>query len=53
MPKDVIEERLFTLNRHLFSGLDLVFFDTTSIYLEGREEKQLASGASAKITAPI
>jgi len=33
--KDVIEERLFTLNRHLFSGLDLVFFDTTSIYFEG------------------
>ena len=33
--KDVIEERLFHLNRHLFSGLDLVFFDTTSLYFEG------------------
>ena len=33
--KDAIEERLFMLNRHLFSGLDLVFFDTTSIYFEG------------------
>ena len=33
--KDVIEERLFMLNRHLYSGLDLVFFDTTSIYFEG------------------
>jgi transposase len=33
--KDVIEERLFLLNRHLFSGLNLVFFDTTSIYFEG------------------
>ena len=33
--KDVVEERLFLLNRHLFSGLDLVFFDTTSIYFEG------------------
>ena len=33
--KDVVEERLFMLNRHLFSGLDLVFFDTTSIYFEG------------------
>ncbi len=33
--KDVVEERIFTLNRHLFSGLDLVFFDTTSIYFEG------------------
>jgi len=33
--KDVVEERLFMINRHLFSGLDLVFFDTTSIYFEG------------------
>lgn len=33
--KDVVEEQLFLLNRHLFSGLDLVFFDTTSIYFEG------------------
>jgi hypothetical protein len=33
--KDVVEERLFMLNRHLYSGLDLVFFDTTSIYFEG------------------
>jgi hypothetical protein len=33
--KDVVEEGLFLLNRHLYSGLDLVFFDTTSIYFEG------------------
>lgn len=33
--KDVIEERLFLLNRHLFSELNMVFFDTTSIYFEG------------------
>jgi len=33
--KDIVEERLFQLNRHLFSGLNLVFFDTTSIYFEG------------------
>ena len=33
--KDLVEERLFLLNRHLYSGLDLVFFDTTSIYFEG------------------
>ena len=33
--KDVVEERLFMRNRHLYSGLDLVFFDTTSIYFEG------------------
>jgi transposase len=33
--KDVVEEQLSLINRHLFSGLDLVFFDTTSIYFEG------------------
>src|SRR5271157_4418281 len=33
--KDVVEEGLFMANRHLYSGLDLVFFDTTSIYFEG------------------
>lgn len=33
--KDLIEEALFTQTRDLFSGLDLVFFDTTSIYFEG------------------
>ena len=30
--KDLIEEELFARRRSLFSGLDLVFFDTTSIY---------------------
>ncbi len=34
--KDVIEESIFLDQRNLFSGLDLVFFDTTSIYFEGR-----------------
>ncbi len=33
--KDVIEEMIFFDQRGLFSGLDLVFFDTTSIYFEG------------------
>lgn len=33
--KDVIEEDLFFARRDLFSGLDCVFFDTTSIYFEG------------------
>jgi len=33
--KDLIEESLFTQRQDLFSGLDLVFFDTTSIYFEG------------------
>jgi hypothetical protein len=33
--KDLIEEDLFARRRDLFTGLDLVFFDTTSIYFEG------------------
>ncbi len=34
--KDVVEESVFYHRRDLFSNLDLVFFDTTSIYFEGR-----------------
>lgn len=33
--KDLIEEGMFFQRRDLFTGLDLVFFDTTSIYFEG------------------
>lgn len=33
--KDLIEEALFAQHRDLFSGLALVFFDTTSLYFEG------------------
>jgi transposase len=33
--KDRVEEALFARRRDLFSGLDLAFFDTTSIYFEG------------------
>jgi len=33
--KDVLEEELFAQRRDLFSTLDLVFFDTTSLYFEG------------------
>jgi len=33
--KDVIEERMFDYRRDLFTDLDLVFLDTTSIYFEG------------------
>jgi hypothetical protein len=34
--KDLVEEELFFRTRDLFSSLDLVFFDTTSIYFEGQ-----------------
>jgi hypothetical protein len=33
--KDLVEERLFGHRRDLFSRLDLVFMDTTSLYFEG------------------
>src|SRR5207302_95526 len=33
--KDVVEERLFAHRRDLFTCLDLVFMDTTSLYFEG------------------
>jgi len=33
--KDVIEEQLFAQRRDLFSSLDLVFFDTTSLCFYG------------------
>lgn len=34
--KDLIEEMMFWVQRDLFSELEMVFFDTTSIYFEGR-----------------
>jgi hypothetical protein len=33
--KDVIEEQLVARHRDLFTNLDVVFFDTTSLYFEG------------------
>ena len=33
--KDLIEESLFDSRRDLFTEVDLVFFDTTSLYFEG------------------
>ncbi len=39
--KDLIEEGIFFERRDLFTGLDLVFFDTTSIYFEGQGGESL------------
>ncbi len=39
--KDLIEEFLFRFRRDLFSSLDLVFFDTTSIYFEGEGGQEI------------
>jgi hypothetical protein len=50
--KDVVEELLFTANRHLFTELDLVFFDTTSIYFEGRGGQTLGQKGFSKDHRP-
>ena len=51
--KDRIEEALFERRRDLFSEVGLVFFDTTSIYFEGRGGQTLGQQGSARITDPI
>ncbi len=50
--KDLIEERMFAQQRHLFSGLDLVFFDTTSIYFEGNGGTTLGQRGFSKDHRP-
>lgn len=46
--KDEVEEGLFLRNRNLFSGLNLVFFDTTSIYFEGNGGESLGQYGYSK-----
>ncbi len=46
--KDLIEESIFFENRELFSQLDLVFFDTTSIYFEGAGGKSIGQRGFSK-----
>jgi len=46
--KDRIEEALFARERDLFSGLELVFFDTTSIYFEGEGGETLGQYGHSK-----
>jgi len=50
--KDLIEESLFFHRRHLFSELDIVFFDTTSIYFEGRGGKTIGQRGFSKDHRP-
>jgi transposase len=50
--KDEIEERLFDRRRDLFSEIDLVFFDTTSIYFEGRGGDSLGQWGYSKDHRP-
>ena len=50
--KDKIEERLFDKNRDLFSSLDLVFFDTTSLSFEGEGGESLGQHGFSKNHRP-
>jgi transposase len=50
--KDVIEEELFAQRRDWFSGLDLVFFDTTSIYFEGAGGQTMGQRGHSKDHRP-
>jgi transposase len=46
--KDEIEEILFDRRRNLFTEVDLVFFDTTSIYFEGEGGRTLGHYGHSK-----
>lgn len=50
--KDLIEEKMFAQRRNLFSGLDLVFFDTTSIYFEGKGGRTIGQHGHSKDHRP-
>lgn len=50
--KDRIEEALFARRRDLFSNLELVFFDTTSIYFEGEGGESLGQRGFSKDHRP-
>jgi hypothetical protein len=50
--KDLIEEGLFAFRRDLFTNLDLVFFDTTSIYFEGEGGETLGQYGHSKDHRP-
>ena len=50
--KDLVEEEIFFDQRNLFSGLDLVFFDTTSIYFEGNGGETLGKKGLSKDHRP-
>ncbi|MCG2660867.1 MAG: IS1634 family transposase [Kiritimatiellae bacterium] len=50
--KDLIEEMLFERRRDLFTEIDLVFFDTTSIYFEGQGGETLGRYGHSKDHRP-
>ena len=50
--KDLIEEGIFSERRDLFTGLDLVFLDTTSIYFEGAGGESIGQKGYSKDHRP-
>src|SRR5947199_5407077 len=50
--KDEVEEELFSRRRNLFSSLELVFFDTTSLYFEGAGGETLGQYGHSKDHRP-
>jgi len=50
--KDLIEEELFARRRDLFSDVELVFFDTTSIYFEGEGGQSIGQHGHSKDHRP-
>ncbi len=50
--KDIIEEDMFFERRDLFSGIDLVFLDTTSIYFEGAGGQTIGKRGNSKDHRP-
>jgi len=50
--KDLIEESIFFDQRDMFSSLDLVFFDTTSIYFEGQGGETIGKRGFSKDHRP-
>jgi hypothetical protein len=50
--KELVEELVFAYRRDLFSNLDLVFFDTTSIYFDGHNGESIGKRGSSKDHRP-
>jgi transposase len=50
--KDLIEEQLFSRRRDLFTQVEVVFFDTTSLYFEGHGGESLGKYGHSKDHRP-
>ncbi|MHC4121770.1 MAG: IS1634 family transposase [Planctomycetota bacterium] len=50
--KDLIEEEMFAVRRDLFTEVAIIFFDTTSIYFEGKGGQTLGKRGKSKDRRP-